>query len=124
MLNPNMRKLIMHIIKILRSVGIGAVITFVLASIVYYASCYLPNEELILTSNDKFLLTLVLIGILILTIILILLLGKVEKLERFIRDIYNDICDIEDNNSRSHMTTQNMIMKLYKKLGEMNIEKK
>lgn len=113
----------MKILKIIRYIGILILSIVVLCGMIYYAICYIPNQELSLTSNDMVLLIILFISIIIFIICLFYFLYKINKLEKTILDLYNVVCDIEDNNSVSNMTTQNMIMTLYKKLGEMGIGK-
>lgn len=114
----------MKIFKIIRYVIMIIVAIFILFGMTYYAICYIPNGELILTNDDRTLLLLIFLGIIIFVFCLFYLLNKVNKLEKTISDLYNVVCDIEDNNSVNNMTTQNMIMTLYKKLGDMGIGKK
>ena len=108
----------MKILKVVRYIAMVVIALFVLAGMTYYGTCYMSDEELLLTNSDKSLLLSIFIGIILFVICLFYLLSKVINLEKTILNLYNVVCDIEDNNSVSNMTTQNMIMTLYKKLGE------
>lgn len=108
----------MKIFKVVRCIAMIVVAIFVLVGMIYYAICYIPDQELLLTSNDRVLLISIFVGIIIFVFCLFYLLSKVIILEKTISNLYNVVCDIEDNNSVNNMTTQNMIMTLYKKFGE------
>lgn len=112
------------IININRIVLWLLVILLVVVSTIYFARCYLCNNELIFTSEDSAVLLLFLTFILFMSAIMIFLVIKVYKLEKFIIRMVEGIVLTEDNLICFQRTTQNMIMDLSKKLGVNDFEKR
>lgn len=97
---------------------------FIGSSTVYYAGCYIRDNQLIFTAKDKFILFFIFLLIFILILIVCILLIKFIKLENQMKQIISDISSVEDNLVGLQRTTQDIIMELSKRLGVGNFEKK
>lgn len=94
------------------------------SSTIYYAGCYLRDNQLVFTSKDRLLLFAIFSMIFILIVIVCVLLVKFIRLENQIKQIISDISSVEDNLVGLQRTTQDIIMELSKRLGVGNFEKK
>lgn len=92
----------------------------IIASIIYYASCYIINNNLIFTQSDRFILLLFGVGALFTCIVFIILLCCLVKIRYKLIEILDTMADTEDNIASCQRTTQEMIMDLAKDLGVIN----
>ena len=111
---------------------------FLICMVGYYAEMYISTNQIVFTSSDVSMLIILGSAILVISILVIYLVFKVNKINTqlnivtekllesnsLILDLKNDIIefqdiliDEEDNNVKQHRTTQLILMNLSKKLG-------
>lgn len=119
-------KILLILKRVVKPVGYCLLATIVIIFTFLYGRDYLVGgENLTFTPEDRFLLFVYFIGVVLVSIILVYLVTKIAKLEYTILEMYGYITDVEDSNVRLTRQTQEIIIDLCggKDMGDKNEKK-
>ena len=94
-------------------------------AVIYFEFHYITNSMSIeFTPEDIFILTIFAISVIVISILLIKLSARVNKLEDALVEVMNEVADAEDNSVKFSRITQELILELSNRFEVDSCEKK
>lgn len=111
--------------RVWKPIGNIILAVILILTTVYFGKCYISDgKNLSFTPEDVYILFLFGVGIIVVCSILIYLVIKIERLEKALLEVFEEISEIEDNNIQFSRITQELILGLFCKFGVDSSEKK
>lgn len=108
-----------------RSIFCRAMGICVTIAVIYFEFHYITNSMSIeFAPEDIFILTIFAISVIVVSILLIKLSARVDKLEDALVEVMNEVADAEDNSVKFSRITQELILELSNRFEVDSCEKK